>query len=122
MNRSWKRTLTVAAAAVMALGAFAIPGAAAPARGGDNCPLKALDNADGPVEITFWHAMTRANEETLIRLTDAFNSSQSQVRVSLVNQTTYEDTVEKFRNALATGDVPDVAQLPETFLQQAIDS
>ena len=106
----------------MALGAFAIPGGAVPARGGDGCPLKALDNADGTVEITFWHAMTRANEETLIRLTDAFNASQDKVRVSLVNQTTYEDTVEKFRNALATGEIPDVAQLPETFLQQAIDS
>jgi sn-glycerol 3-phosphate transport system substrate-binding protein len=122
MNRSWKRTLTLAAAAAMALGAFAMPGTAAPARGGDKCPLKALDNADGTVEITFWHSMTRANEETLIRLTDAFNSSQSKVRVNLVNQTSYEDTVEKFRNALATGEVPDIAQLPETFLQQAIDS
>ncbi len=120
--RARTRLLVPVLAAALALAALAVPSDAAPARGGDECPLKALDNADGPVEITFWHAMTRANEETLIRLTDAFNSSQSQVQVSLVNQTTYEDTVEKFRNALATGNVPDVAQLPETFLQQAIDS
>jgi len=121
-NRGRTRLLVPVLAAALALAAVAVPGGAAPARGGDTCPLKALDRADGPVEITYWHAMTRANEETLVRLTDAFNASQDKVRVSLVNQTTYEDTVEKFRNALATGDVPDVAQLPETFLQQAIDS
>jgi sn-glycerol 3-phosphate transport system substrate-binding protein len=114
-----KRILTAAAAVVMVAGVFAVPSAGA---GGDRCPLNALDDADGTVEITFWHSMTRTNEETLIRLTDTFNSSQSDVRVNLVNQTSYEDTVEKFRNALATGDVPDIAQLPETFLQQAIDS
>lgn len=116
------RFLVVGLAAALALAALALPGGAAPARGGDKCPLEALDDADGTVEITYWHSMTRANEETLIRLTDAFNSSQNKVRVNLVNQTSYEDTVEKFRNALATGDIPDVAQLPETFLQQAIDS
>jgi sn-glycerol 3-phosphate transport system substrate-binding protein len=121
-NRGRARLLVPVLAAALALAAVAVPGGAAPARGGDECPLKALDRADAPVEITYWHAMTRANEETLVRLTDAFNSSQDKVRVNLVNQTTYEDTVEKFRNALATGDVPDVAQLPETFLQQAIDS
>jgi sn-glycerol 3-phosphate transport system substrate-binding protein len=117
-----RRLLVPVLAAALALAAAAVPGGAAPRAGGDKCPLKALDRADKPVEITFWHSMTRTNEATLIRLTDAFNASQEKVRVNLVNQTTYEDTVEKFRNALATGDVPDVAQLPETFLQQAIDS
>ncbi|MGQ0804718.1 MAG: ABC transporter substrate-binding protein [Actinomycetota bacterium] len=117
-----RRLLMPVLAAALALAALAVPGGAVPARGGDRCPLKALDSADGPVEITFWHSMNRANEETLIRLTDAFNSSQSGVRVNLVNQTSYDDTVEKFRNALSTGEVPDIAQLPETFLQQAIDS
>jgi sn-glycerol 3-phosphate transport system substrate-binding protein len=117
-----RRLLVPVLAAALALAAAAVPGGAAPRAGGDKCPLKALDRADQPVGITFWHSMPRANEETLIRLTDAFNASQDAVRVNLVNQTSYEDTVEKFRNALATGELPDVAQLPETFLQQAIDS
>ena len=120
--RNRTRLLVVGLAAALAVAALAVPGGAAPTRAGEKCQLKALDKADKPVEITFWHSMTRANEETLIRLTDAFNASQSDVKVTLVNQTSYEDTVEKFRNALATGDLPDVAQLPETFLQQAIDS
>src|SRR5574341_1167097 len=107
-----KRFLTVAVAAVTAMGfgIFSVPSAGA---GGDKCPLKALDNADKPVEITYWHSMSSTNGEVLAGLTDAFNSSQGDVHVNLVNQTSYDDTVEKFRNALATGEIPDVAQLPE---------
>ena len=65
------------------------PGAIAPAaaQGTGKCPLAALKKADKPVEITFWHSMPQANEETLTALTDQFNSSQSDVKVTLVNQT-----------------------------------
>ena len=34
------------------------------------CPLDALETADQPVDVTMWHAMTRASEEALIALTD----------------------------------------------------
>jgi sn-glycerol 3-phosphate transport system substrate-binding protein len=118
-----RAVLVVSAVAALATSALALPGGAAPTRGGGpNCPLKALDNADKPVEITFWHTMTRVPEETLVRLTDAFNSSQSDVRVNLVNNNSYEDNLEKFRTALGTGELPDIIQLPETALQQVIDS
>jgi sn-glycerol 3-phosphate transport system substrate-binding protein len=118
------RTLVVgvATALVAAVATAGSIAGAAPARGGASCPLNALEDADKPVEITFWHTMTRANEESLVRLTDQFNSSQSDVRVSLVNQTSYEDNLEKFRAALASGELPDVIQLAETALQQVIDS
>ncbi|MGH9050419.1 MAG: ABC transporter substrate-binding protein [Acidimicrobiia bacterium] len=123
MKRSSARLLVAGVAAALALSATSVAGAgAAPARGKARCPLNALERADKPVEITFWHTMTRANEESLVRLTDQFNSSQSDVRVSLVNQTSYEDNLEKFRAALGTGDLPDIIQLAETALQQVIDS
>ena len=118
------RMLVVGLAAALAASvatAGSIAGAA-PSQGGARCPLDALDDADKPVEITFWHTMTRANEESLVRLTDQFNSSQSDVRVSLVNQTSYEDNLEKFRASLGTGEPPDIIQLAETALQQVIDS
>jgi len=88
-----------------------------------DCPIGAIEEAGGgPVELTFWHSFTRANEESLIRLVDAFNASQSDVVVNLVNQTTYEDLQEKFRAGLSSGDLPDVMLQSETALQQLIDS
>jgi sn-glycerol 3-phosphate transport system substrate-binding protein len=96
---------------------------AAPAQSSGKCPLNALKNAKSkPVDITYWHAMTRANEETLQRLTDKFNSAQNDVHVSLVNQTTYVDTLNKFRAGLSSGDLPDLVQIEDTGLQQMIDT
>ncbi|MGH8982619.1 MAG: ABC transporter substrate-binding protein [Acidimicrobiia bacterium] len=123
MKRSSTRLVVAALAAVLAVGAATVAGAgAAPRRGGEKCPLNALDRADKPVEIVFWHSMTRVLEETLVQLTDEFNSSQGDVRVSLVNQSTYEDTLEKYRAGLGTDELPDLVQLPETALQQVLDS
>jgi sn-glycerol 3-phosphate transport system substrate-binding protein len=118
------RLAAVGAAATLAVLGLAAPGAgAAPTQASARCPLNALKNADGkPVEITYWHAMTRANEETLQRLTDRFNSSQSDVSVTLVNQTTYNDTLNKFRAGLSSGDLPDLVMIEDTGLQQMIDT
>jgi sn-glycerol 3-phosphate transport system substrate-binding protein len=92
--------------------------------GGDAaaCPVDALDDAEGPVEITFWHAMGGAElERTMIQVTDAYNQSQDLVRVNLVNQQGYEDNFTAFRDA-AAGDRPNVLQLPEYRLQAMSDS
>ena len=47
-----------------------------------------------------WHSMPAANEETLQQLTDQFNASQGDVQVKLVNQTSYDDTLTKYRAGL----------------------
>ena len=52
--------------------------------GGDTdasaCPVDALESAEGPVEITFWHAMGGAEiEATMIEVVDAYNASQDRV-------------------------------------------
>jgi sn-glycerol 3-phosphate transport system substrate-binding protein len=86
------------------------------------CPIGALDDASGTTEITVWHSMTRANEETLQRLTKQFNDGQDKVRVKLVNQTSYTDTRTKYRAALGTGGLPDLVQMEDTALQFMIDS
>src|SRR5918997_816150 len=67
------------------------------------CPVDALDSATGPVEVTFWHAMTAANEETLGELVDDYNSSQEQVNVDLVFSGNYDDTRDKYVTALRGG-------------------
>jgi sn-glycerol 3-phosphate transport system substrate-binding protein len=127
MSRFAKRLTAGLAATALAVVGLTVSGAAAaapaPTQSSGKCPLNALKNAKSkPVEITYWHSMNRANEETLQRLTDKFNSSQNDVRVSLVNQTSYEDTLNKFRAGLATGDLPHLVQIEDTGLQQMIDT
>jgi sn-glycerol 3-phosphate transport system substrate-binding protein len=123
-SRLAKRLVALGTVAALAVFGVAIPSAAAaPAQSSGKCPLNALRNARSkPVEIVYWHAMNRANEETLQRLADRFNSSQNDVRVSLVNQTTYNDTFNKFRAGLSGGDLPDLVQIEDTGLQQMIDT
>jgi sn-glycerol 3-phosphate transport system substrate-binding protein len=86
------------------------------------CPVRALDEAEGPVEITFWHYQQVANEEVLIDLIEQFEASQDRVRVNLVNVPTYLDVFEKYKAAIATGDLPDLVQMDESSLQALVDS
>jgi sn-glycerol 3-phosphate transport system substrate-binding protein len=125
MSRFTHRFAAAGVAATLAVVGLAVPGAgAAPAQASARCPLNALKNAnDKPVEITYWHgAFQRANEGVLQQLTDQFNSSQNDVRVTVVNQTTYADTLNKFRAGLSSGDLPDLVNIEDTGLQQMIDT
>lgn len=94
--------------------------------GGDlaaQCPVGAIAKAaTKPVEITYWHSMNSANGETLQRLTDRFNASQKDVRVKLVNQTSYEDTLTKYRAALGGGTLPDLVQVQDVDARFVVDS
>jgi sn-glycerol 3-phosphate transport system substrate-binding protein len=86
------------------------------------CPVDALESAEGPVEITFWHAMGGAEiEATLVAVTDAYNASQDLVVVDLVNQQGYLENFTAFRDS-APEDRPDLLQLPEYRLQAMADS
>ena len=51
---------------------------------------------------------------TLQTLTDQFNSSQTDVKVKLVNQIGYEENFAKYRAGLGGGDLPDVVQVEDT--------
>lgn len=86
------------------------------------CPVDALAEADGPVEITFWHTMTAANETTLQELVDDYHASQDRVRVNLVFRGTYSENLEGYRAAARGGDLPNLVQLEETVIQQLVDS
>jgi sn-glycerol 3-phosphate transport system substrate-binding protein len=122
MTRLPARLLALATVTALSATAVATVGPAAAQASDAKCPLSALKKADKPVEIVLWHSMPQANEETLQRLVDEFESSQSNVTVKLVNQTTYRDTFEKYRAGLSSGDLPDLAQIEDTGLQQMIDT
>ena len=86
------------------------------------CPLGSIAKAAKPVQITLWHALTRANEQTLQTLVTKFNSSQSDIKVNLVNQTSYGDDYQKFLAGLSSGDLPDIVQIEDIRLQSMIDT
>ncbi len=90
--------------------------------GPTGCPLGALDRAKGPVQITFWHVQARANLDELKRQVAKFEASQSKVRVKLVDQTGYRESLQKYKAGLTSGDLPDLGQFEETAVQTLLDS
>ena len=85
------------------------------------CPVDALDAADDPVEITFWHGLNVDNEDAINRLTDEYNASQDRVRVTAQNQGSYGETVDKYYQSRQESR-PDVVMFPEYMVQQTADS
>ena len=75
-----------------------------------------------PVQVTMWHSMTSANLSVLKALTAGFNSSQHDVRVSLVNQDSYAGTYAAYIKALSTGTPPDIVQMDSSYLRLLVDS
>ncbi len=105
--------------------ATAVAAGGAPAAGASSlpsCNLKALQNHKGLVTITFWNSMVQANGTTLAAITNAFNSSQSKVHVTLVDQSSYDDTWQKYEAGLTNGQLPDAVQLEDQRTQAAIDT
>jgi sn-glycerol 3-phosphate transport system substrate-binding protein len=86
------------------------------------CPVDALRSAKKPVEITYWHAMTRANEDELVKLTNQFNAQQHDVHVTLSAAASYTDNSTRFKAGLSTGKLPDLLQGEDSSLQTLIDS
>jgi sn-glycerol 3-phosphate transport system substrate-binding protein len=85
------------------------------------CPVDALDDADGPVELLFWHGLGTEPEETLAQLTEQYNASQDRVRVRLENQGGYKQTIDKYVQS-GQGSRPDLVMIPEYMIQQIADS
>jgi sn-glycerol 3-phosphate transport system substrate-binding protein len=87
-----------------------------------SCNLSALAKHSGIVDITFWESASSANLPVLQGIANAFNSSQSKVHVTLVTQSGYDDTWQKYEAGLTNGQLPDVVQLEDVRTQEAIDT
>jgi len=74
------------------------------------------------VTIDFWHSETVANEATLERLIDRFNSSQNDVKVRLTFQGGSNELILKLMTSLRSGDVPALVELADVDTQVMIDS
>jgi len=86
------------------------------------CGLSALSRARTPVQITMWHTMTQTNNTWLENAVGQFNSAQSKVHVTLVQQPDYPSEFVKYKAGLSSGDLPDVVQFEDTTVQQLVDS
>jgi sn-glycerol 3-phosphate transport system substrate-binding protein len=83
-----------------------------------DCPTTL--SSSSPVQITFWHGMQGALGDDLKKLTDAYNASQTKVKVNLV-QGSYEQTLDNYLQA-SQGSRPDMVQLPEYTVQSVMDT
>lgn len=89
----------------------------------DICPVGALDEADGPVEITVWHTYVGLTNRTLNQLADAYNSSQDRVVVRVENQgAAYEELLRKYRQGIPSGDLPAIGVMEDTTTKFLADS
>nr|WP_317399555.1 ABC transporter substrate-binding protein [uncultured Gemmiger sp.] len=82
----------------------------------------ASDTGIQPCEVTFWHAMTGEQETSLTELTDQFNSeNQYGIKVTLVNQGSYNDLSTKLTANAAADTLPDLSQAYNSWLIPYLD-
>ena len=72
---------------------------------------KIVTTINEPVEVTFWHAMNGDLEKTLQNLTDKFMKSNPNIKVTLQNQSSYNDLQQKITATTASPkDLPTLTQ------------
>jgi len=64
-----------------------------------------------PVEISFWHAMSGANEDAIKKITDDFMAENKNVKVTLVNQGKYLDLFDKLMASAKAKQLPTISQI-----------
>jgi len=82
--------------------------------GNANPPAAQLGALKSSVQVNFWHALTGNLQTALTALTDQFNASQSNVKVTLVPKGGYPDLNKAVLTGIAANQPPDVAQCTET--------
>lgn len=87
-----------------------------------DCPVDALDDADGPVEVEFWHTEADVPARVLASLVDDYNASQDRVRVTLQHQGSFDELFAKYVGAIPTDELPDMVEIEDTKILQLIDT
>lgn len=90
----------------------------------DDCPLDALEEADGPVEINMWYGGLVEPPVTVLQdMVKEFNASQDKVEITADNQgTAYSEVLKKYEGASATPEqLPQLIYLEDTMLGEMVD-
>jgi sn-glycerol 3-phosphate transport system substrate-binding protein len=75
--------------------------------------LAGTAQAQAPVEIHWWHALTGANNDVVVKLSNDFNASQSQYKVVPSYKGSYPDTMNAGIAAFRAGQSPHILQVFE---------
>lgn len=89
-----------------------------------DCPLDALDKADGPVKVKLWFGgLVEPPSTVMTDLVKEFNASQDKVQVTADNQgNAYAEVLRKYEGASATpSQLPDMIYLEDTALGEMVD-
>jgi len=87
------------------------------------CPVDALADADGPVEVMMWSTLVGNPLLTLESLIEQYNASQDAVIVEHQNQgVAYEELQRQFNTGIRTGELPGLAVLADVQTQFLADS
>ena len=127
MSRLLQRSTAALATVVLAVVGLAIPVAgAAPAQSsGGKCPLGALEERQeqaGGDHVLARRLPTRQRGGARGGSSTSSTRRRATSACLVVNQSTYADTLNKFRAGLSTGDLPDLVNIEDTGLQQMIDT
>jgi len=116
-------TVTVLALLLSACGSSGDDTASPTTSGLPECPVGALDDATGPVEVVLWHFLAGETGAAVQQLADEYNASQSKVRVRVESQgTTNDELWSKYRAGIGTGDLPAIAVTDDTVTIDMVNS
>ncbi len=87
------------------------------------CPVEAIQDADGVTEVTLWHAWVGLTKRTVEAIAEDYNASQDKVKVNVEAQGNYEEMLAKYESTLADpSSLPDMVLSEDTTTQFMIDS
>ena len=86
-----------------------------------DCPVGALEDADGPVKVVFWHSEVAAPQTVLEAMVARYNASQHRVEVVPQQQGTWDESYLKYIGAIQTNQLPGLVEVEDTKVQTMID-
>ncbi|MFE0559382.1 MULTISPECIES: ABC transporter substrate-binding protein [Paenibacillus] len=90
----------------------------APGSGGAEAP----SGDKGKTTVQFWHSLGGKNGEYMDALIQRFNASHEDIEVVGTFQGSYDETVTKLQQAIASDTGPDVSMLERAYVQMFADS
>jgi sn-glycerol 3-phosphate transport system substrate-binding protein len=119
----WAGIALAGALALAGCGSSDEPTAGPTTAGLPPCPLQALNDAPGPVEIVMWYQLSGKAHDVLLSQVDKYNRSQSKVRVRAEQQgASYEELFDAYKRGIPTKELPNIAAMEETTTQFMVDS
>ena len=84
--------------------------------------LGAAAFAEENVHLVFWHGMSGTNGEIIDYIVRTFNESHPGIEIEAQYQGSYEESINKLKAAMRTGDGPDIIQIYEAGTRFMVDS